>query len=358
MGRYDRVGVLLGLGLALEGLLGPGWVAREVRAKVVERERDVTITGPRGRSIERSITSERGPGFVDRQVNIQRPGGTFHSNAMAVRPGAAGGFGPPVRFGPWGPGPRPFVGREVIINNGGGPGSWLAPLAIGGGLFGLGVFAGSALASPPPPPPVAPMYVAPVAPIVGGQPGVVYQPVQPGQPVVPVQPSVDAVALEVQRFQSYHAASRRDAAVTLGRLRDPRAIPALVDRLRHDNDTEVRVAAATAMGEIGDPSARVYLERVTIYDKKQKVRDAAALALTRMPQEAAMAPAPGQAPYQQGQLPPPPVTSTPAGTPSLPSLAPIPSNVPPPPSAELEERVPPPPTPSTSTAGPGFSGQP
>src|SRR3954468_21466160 len=118
--RWISAGLVLAFGLAGS----QGW------GQVVQRERDVTITGPRGRSIERSIVSERGPGFVDRQVNIQRPGGTFHSNALiergpsVLRPGPLprGGFGPPGRPGHWGP---PFIGREVIINNGGGPASWL-----------------------------------------------------------------------------------------------------------------------------------------------------------------------------------------------------------------------------------------
>ena len=77
MKRWFRTGMVLALGLVLDG--APAW------GQVVERERDVTITGPRGRSIERSIMSERAPGLVDRQVTIQRPGGTFHSNTLIER---------------------------------------------------------------------------------------------------------------------------------------------------------------------------------------------------------------------------------------------------------------------------------
>jgi hypothetical protein len=343
MGRWFRTGMVLALGLALEG--APGW------GQVVERERDVTITGPRGKSINRSITSERGPGFVDRQVNIQRPGGTFHSNAFAGRvpgPGPRPGpgfFGPAWRPGPggWGWGPR-----EVIINNGGGPGSWLAPLAVGGGLFGLGMFAGSAL-SQPAPVPVQPVYTAP--------PTQVYVPPQPygavaAQPQpAPVQgPTVviDPVADAIGRLQSHHANSRRDGAYTLGRLRDPRAIPALVDRLKNDGDPDVRIASATALGEIGDPRVAVYLERVTLYDKKQKVRDAAALALGRLPREV---------PPPQGGQPLTPVAAPAPGSVPVPNLAPIPSNVQPGTSAPAEpvaiERVPPPPTPAYPGPGSG-----
>jgi hypothetical protein len=337
------------------------------RGQVVESTRDTTITGPRGRSIERSITTERGPGFVDRQVNIQRPGGTFSSNTMIQRAPSVvrgGGFAPAPRWGGWGP--RPFVGREVIINNGGGPASWIAPLAVGLGSFGVGMFAGSALTaanSPPPPPPVP---VA-VQPVYAAPPGYVLQPV-PGAPVaapygagaVPPAAAIDPLPEAVGRLSSYHANSRRDGAYTLGRLRDPRAIPALVDRLKNDMDADVRVAAATALGEIGDPRSAVYLERVTIYDKKQKVRDAASLALSRLPQVPPGAGQPGA---------PAPVTAAPA--PPQPGLSPVPANMLPipstPPSSgtgtpsnvrplepEPIERVPPPPTPATASGGAPF----
>jgi hypothetical protein len=327
----------------------------------VEQQRDVTITGPRGRSIQRDTTIERGPGFVDRQLNIQRPGGSFSSNTMVQRAPSVvrggGGFGPAVRPGGWGWGPRPFIGREVIINNGGGPASWIAPLAVGLGSFGVGMFAGNALASanaaPPPPQPV---YVVPSPGyVIQPAPGAVAYPPQPGVPVQPVQPAPppppDPVSEAVLRLQSHHANSRRDGALTLGRLRDPRAIPALVERLKNDTDTDVRTAAATALGEIGDPRAGIYLERVTIYDKRQKVRDAAALALTRLPRDA------GTSGVQ---------TATAAPAAPQPGLTPIPSNMMPTPTvpagatapfgSEPIERVPPPPTPvpRTSSAGPGF----
>jgi hypothetical protein len=347
MKRWIGTGMMPAMTLGLlvaTTIAGPSW------AQVVERERDVTITGPRGRSIERSITSERGPGFAERDVKIQRPGGTFHSNSTSIlqRPPAnmhhGGGFGGPGFSGPhhaggWGYGPRPFIGREVIINNGGGAGSWLAPLAVGLGSFGVGMLAGSALATPPPPviavPP--PTYVVQPPPTViynAPQPYVasVPQPTQPPQTVV-VDPVVDAVG----RLQSHHANSRRDGALTLGQLRDPRAIPALVDRLRTDTDENVRAASATALGAIGDPRAAIYLERVTIYDKKQKVRDAAALALARLPRESAPIAQPFQGP--SSDLP----------VPSVSSMAPRAAIAPEP---EPIEHVPPPPTPALS--GPGF----
>jgi hypothetical protein len=348
-------GVLLALGFALQGA--------PARGQIVEQQRDATITGPRGRSIQRDTTIERGPGFIDRQINIKRPGGTFQSNTLIQRAPSVvrgGGFAPAGRPGGWGWGPRPFIGREVIINNGGGPASWLAPLAVGLGSFGVGMFAGSALASSssPPPPPPQPVYVAPApAYVIQPAPGTVYYPqpaVVPAQPAqAPQPPAPDPVAEAVLRLQSHHANSRREGASTLGRLHDPRAIPALVERLKNDNDVDVRIAAATALGEIGDPRAAIYLERVTIYDKKQKVRDAAALALTRLPREPAAAGAQTVAssptPPQSG------LTSIPSSMMPAPT---VPAGASAPLQPELSEHVPPPPTPvqapRTSTAGPGF----
>src|SRR5438270_5557763 len=76
-------------GVALVAWFGPA--GAPAIGQVVERERDVSVTGPRGRTIERQVRSERGPGFVDRQVEIHRPGGTVRSDVFAHRvPGYAG----------------------------------------------------------------------------------------------------------------------------------------------------------------------------------------------------------------------------------------------------------------------------
>src|SRR4051812_48881137 len=110
--RWISTGMALALGLG----------GASSRGQVVER--DVTITGPRGRSIERNIRSERGPGYVDRQVTVHRPGGTFHSEASALRvPRAVGPVrGGYVPTGHWGGGyghrPPVFVERNVVVNRG------------------------------------------------------------------------------------------------------------------------------------------------------------------------------------------------------------------------------------------------
>jgi hypothetical protein len=314
--RWISAGVVLSLGMG--GVSSSG--------QVVERQRDVTITGPRGRSIERSFTSERGRGFADRQVTIQRPGGTFRSNTLVERVGRPGGFVPPGHWGGgWGPRGRVIVERPVIVGRGGGGGGWLPGMAVGGGLFGLGMLAGSALASPPPPPPV---YVAPAPP-----PTVVYNPPQPYSPAPPPPATVvvDPVASAIGRLSSHHDNSRRDGAITLGRLRDPRAVNPLVERLKYDPSKDVRVASATALGEIGDPRAAIFLQRATVYDKKQAVRDAAAAALSRLPREVpagAVAAEPGFTP--QGTVSSTVVSSTPI-TSGVPTAPPI-EDVPPPPT--------------------------
>jgi hypothetical protein len=309
MKEWFRAGMVTAIGLLLGS--SPVW------GQVV-RERDTTVTGPRGRTIQRDLKSVKGPGFIDRQTTITRPGGTFTSNALIQRR-------PPMMGGPvWG-GPRPWFGPgrgpvfvENVVTPGPGPLGGALPFLGGLGLgLGVGGLAGAAIASQP----AQPVVVAPTPP-----PTVVVAQPQPYSPAPPPPPTVvvDPVAQEITRLTSHHAQSRRDAAAVLGRLRDPRAIPALVERLKYDTDKDVRIVSATALGEIGDPNAGIYLERVTIYDKKQEVRDAAAIALSRLPR-----------PVPAGTVPPSaypqPTNLTPATPPSsVPSVTPL-ESVPPPP---------------------------
>ena len=301
-----RLVVALGLGVGI-GVLAPVGALGQVT-----RERDVTITGPRGRTIQRDFTSTRTPGGLERSTTITRPGGTFQRNVEISRPAPA--FGP-MRPG-FGPGPRNvFVERPVIVGGGGGGIGPAASFGIGAlaGTAG-GLLIGSALAPRPVPPPV---YVTPAPVVVQGAPAVVGQPVV-AQPVV-----VDMVPQEIARLSSVFPGTRREAAGILGRMRDSRAIPALVERLKNDNDKSVRITAAHALADIGDPSAAIYLERSSIYDHKQEVRNAALAALARMPR---IVPAPAQA-----------QASTPVA-----GLSPSASPAPPP-----TPNVPPPPTPAS-----------
>ncbi|MDR3620268.1 MAG: HEAT repeat domain-containing protein [Paludisphaera borealis] len=231
-------------------------------AQSESRERDVKVTGPRGRSIERRVEVERGPGYSDRQVQIQRPGGTY-SREVRV---AGGRPGPPPMYRP-GPGYRPGYGfghrPPVIIERN---------VFGGAGTFALGMLGGAALTAPLWAPPLVspPVVVAPGPAVIVQQPAVISAP--------SVDP-LDGVALAAQRLQSHYPGSRREAAQTLGRLGDPRGIPPLVDVLKNDWFKDVRIAAAQALGEIGGPEAEAVLERAVVYEKKQDVRDAAAAAL-------------------------------------------------------------------------------
>jgi hypothetical protein len=284
-------------------------------------ERDTRITGPRGRSIDRQITTERGPGFVERDLKISRPAGTFERSFSARTPTAGFGGGPRPFGGNYFAGRPGFVERDVFIRGGGGP-SWGTALGIGGGLFGLGLLAGNALAAPPPPPVLyaypPPVYAAP-PPAVVYNPPIPYSPAPPPQPTVMVDPVADAIG----RLSSFHDNSRKDGCFTLGRLRDARAVPALIERLKYDHNKDVRLAAIWALGEIGDPRGKLALERAAVYDKKSEVRDAAASAFTRMSQQVVTsAPA-------ASATPAPSTTTTP-----MPSLAPDPETPPPPPQPE------------------------
>ncbi|MDR3634976.1 MAG: HEAT repeat domain-containing protein [Isosphaeraceae bacterium] len=337
MKRWLRTSMVFAIGL--------GWAGTPAGAQTVERES--SVTGPGGRTIKRDVTTQRGPGFVDRNVQIQRPGGTFDRNTMIQRgpgfvdrsvniqrPGGASlsretmiQRGPV--FGPPGPGrgfpsggfrgfgPRTIVEQPVIVGGGGG-GIGLVPALVGGaGLFGLGMLTQSAL-SPPPPPPVV---------VAAPAPNVVYNAPQPYQPgTAPAQPAptlvVDPVLEAGTKLQSYHENVRKEGVIELGRYRDARAVPALVDRLKNDSSRHVRAAAATALGEIGDPRAAVFLERATEYDRRQEVRDAAKLAYMKLPSSVPSDPSAAQASA--------PANAAPSATASVPNLQPA-EQVPPPP---------------------------
>lgn len=116
------------------------------------------------------------------------------------------------------------------------------------------------------------------AQVVVTQPGpiIVTQPPQVvvGPPVV-VRPGFDAYQDAVGRLRSRHPNSRRDGAVTLGKFRDPRAVPDLVWLLQNDKFGEVRTAAAFALGAIGDARASNALRHAASTDKNRQVRQAA-----------------------------------------------------------------------------------
>ncbi len=306
--------VALGIGAGI-GVLAPVGALGQIT-----RERDTTITGPRGNSVTRDLKSTITPGGLDRSTTITGPRGNSVTRNVMINRGAPA-FGPgPFRPG-WGP-------RPVIINGGGGigPGASFGIGALAGTAGGL--LLGSALAAPRPVPP--PVYVVPAAPVVvapGGGPGVVQGgPMQtvPGQPL-----AVDMVPQEIARLSSVFPGTRREAAGILGRMHDSRAIPALVERLKNDGDKSVRITAAHALADIGDPTAATYLERSSIYDHKPEVRNAALAALARLPK-------PGPVVVEEVQT----ASRAPVqGFPSNVNLSPAPSvSVPPPPTPASGDR--------------------
>jgi hypothetical protein len=258
-------------------------------------ERDTTITGPRGRSVERDVRIERGPGEIDRQIRIRRPGGTFERDARIQR-----GFGPGPR-GYYGPRPGYYVNSFVFAPP-------PPPVAFGFGAPFFSLFLGS-----PPPPPVV------VAP-----PPVASAPIPPQAAVGPPR---DAFADAWGRLHSLHANSRRDGCLSLGQLRDARALPGLVDRLEHDSDKNVRIAAAWALAEVGDSRAAVPLQRAALYDKKQDVRRIASESYHRLPPSNGTPTGAEPPPSSTEPLPPP--SELPEQTPARASSTP-----PPPPRPE------------------------
>jgi hypothetical protein len=234
-----------------------------VQAQTVER--DTTVTGPRGRSIERQVEIQRKPGSIDRQVQITRPGGTITRQTEILR----SPVGPPRRgpliAGPW---PRPaWFPRPLVIGQPApafGFGLLAAPMlnfSFGGGGGGMMGGAGG----------------------MGGPPG-------PAGPGAAPPPPPDQVALMTQRLQSFYSNNRKEAAYTLGQLGDPRAVPALVHVVKYDSSRDVRIAAAIGLGEIGGPEAAIALERASIYDRRDEVKKASATALNRLNAKAKAAP--------------------------------------------------------------------
>jgi hypothetical protein len=313
--KYAHVTLALSL-----GYLGPALAAV---AQTVER--DTTITGPRGRTIQRQVEVQRGPGTIDRQVQITRPGGTIDRQVQVQR-----ALVPGWRGGPSLPWPRPIWGpRPVLI---GAPAS----------AFGFGIAA-------------APMmnFSFGGGGGGGGGPG---GPGGPGMggPGAGPPPPPDQVALMTQRMQSFISGNRKEAAYTLGRLGDPRANPSLIHALKYDSAKDVRVASAISLGEIGGSEAAIALERASIYDHREDVRNASSKALERLNAKAKAAansppPAIGRVPSLPPSMAPSPFRATPPGGPAPDAL---PGNEPAqPPADPTPSTPPPPPTPVTSNPG-------
>ncbi len=305
-------------------------------------ERDTTITGPRGRTVERQVEIQRKPGSVQRDIQIKRPGGTFDRQVQVQRSPAGVPRRGPLIAGPW---PRPpWIPRTVVIGQPApafGFGLLAAPMLNfsfggggGGGGFGGGGFGGG-----------------PGGPMGGPGPG--------GPPGAPAPPP-DEVALMTQRLQSFYSNNRKEAAYKLGQLGDPRAVPSLVHVLKYDYHKDVRIASAIALGEIGGAESAIALERASIYDHKDEVRHASATALERLNAKAKAAPSLSSEGGRSRGLPRPPDPAMPSpfrgssASPERPVDAPPPDAEPAPVQAEPGANQPPPaPTPVTGGNPPG-----
>jgi hypothetical protein len=225
-------------------ILGIAWWASTMALVGQTIERDTTITGPRGNSIERQVEIKRTPGSLERQIQIKRPGGTFERQVQIQRSPGGVRRGPLVA-GPW---PRPpWIPRTVVIGQP-APALGFGLLAVPALNFSFGGGGGFPIGGPP---------AAPA-------------------------PPPDEVALMTQRLQSFYWNNRKEAAYTLGRLGNPRAVPSLIHVLKYDLHKDVRIAGAIALGEIGGSEAAIALERASIYDHKEDVRRAAATAMERL----------------------------------------------------------------------------
>lgn len=96
---------------------------------------------------------------------------------------------------------------------------------------------------------------------------------------------------------------RREAAFALGQLRNPRAVPLLLERLRVDLNKNVRKACVVALTQIPDPAIPGYLERVAIYDPNAEVRQLASNLMKKL-SEAVIVEAPIEVPTTITQINP------------------------------------------------------
>lgn len=95
------------------------------------------------------------------------------------------------------------------------------------------------------------------------------------------EPAVDALLQVLQ--DSSEGRERRDAAVLLGGLQNPRVIPALVEMIAHEEDLLTRRAAARGLSRLQLPEAVPALEAVLAHgDEDRFVRMSAAYGLAQL----------------------------------------------------------------------------
>src|SRR3954466_14327031 len=89
------------------------------------------------------------------------------------------------------------------------------------------------------------------------------------------------VDLLVQSLHDSNIAVRSGAALSLGQLHLPEAVPALIAAFTGEGNPGVRATIIAALGEIGDPSAEGTLNNAT-HDRSGDVRTQATRALAML----------------------------------------------------------------------------
>lgn len=106
----------------------------------------------------------------------------------------------------------------------------------------------------------------------------------PSPPVFVVQPEIKLYSLLADLSPDRPWGERKMAAKKLGYLRDPQALPGLLDALPSDPFWMVRCAIIQALEMIGDPRALPTLREVAKSDGFKVVRSHAAKAVERLSQ--------------------------------------------------------------------------
>jgi len=90
-----------------------------------------------------------------------------------------------------------------------------------------------------------------------------------------------AVPLLLHELDSPHVTARIGAVEALAAIADRKIVPYLADVMEHDESTEVRWVAALALGKIGDPAAIPQL-LFALRDRERYIRSGAAASLDRL----------------------------------------------------------------------------
>jgi HEAT repeat protein len=105
-------------------------------------------------------------------------------------------------------------------------------------------------------------------------------------------PADGAVAALAAVLEGGSSDLRREAALSLGRIGDPAATPALLAALRGDPDPEVRWRAAMAVRWVGGAAECPELERLLAGEPEERVRDELRETLATLETAAGPAPTP------------------------------------------------------------------